>query len=378
MTNRDSLGGRHHFAAQAEDAAIDLALALLAYGFAYVGVSPWQREWMVTVFDEGPYAADELGERTMTAVRKAAAAIARENGARSAGALVEYVEDVAEGIADADLLFRNPGARPPIPLLQPLPDPPPDALWELPADVVPPADALLPADELASLSDIDWPIVSHDDLDEIPGDVPTLFAALRREDEDWEWLLAELCYVHLLPHGTCYQATPLGMRHLARLAAPGTLPARRRLQLYEQIVRGAGTMTRQIVEQAFRAKNPDFHPAVAELGRRIHLAIDGEVPWLLARWDAEPPATRYLLAVLAALYPHHGHHLRDHIGTMAADVPGTRQSAYLLLAEAVLRDDEERTAALVAEISAWARLELDDIGLTPQLTAVFILTDCRK
>ncbi|WP_107658173.1 hypothetical protein [Nocardia suismassiliense] len=167
MTNRDSLGGRHHFAAPAEHTAIDLALALLAYGFAYVGVSPWQREWMVTVFDEGPYSADELGERTMTAVRKAAAAIARENGARSAGAMIECVEDVAEAIADADLLFRNPGARPPIPLLQPLPDPPPDAHWELPADVVPPADALLPADKLASLGDIDWPIVSHDDLDEI-------------------------------------------------------------------------------------------------------------------------------------------------------------------------------------------------------------------
>ncbi|WP_107658174.1 hypothetical protein [Nocardia suismassiliense] len=168
------------------------------------------------------------------------------------------------------------------------------------------------------------------------------------------------------------------MRHLTRLAAPGTLPARRRLKLYEQIVRGAGTMTRQIVEQAFRAKDPDFHPVVDELGRRIHRAIDCEVPWLLARWDAEPPATRYLLAVLAAIYPQHGHHLRDHIGTMAADCPGTKQSAYLLLAEAVLRDDEERTTALVAEISAWARLDLDDIGLTPQLTAAFILTDCRK
>ncbi|PWK90668.1 hypothetical protein C8D88_101686 [Lentzea atacamensis] len=56
----------------------------------------------------------------------------------------------------------------------------------------------------------------------------------------------------------------------------------------------------------------------------MHLAVGEQLPALLTRWNTEPPAIRYVLACLAALYPQHGQQIVEDVAAMATEYAGRR------------------------------------------------------
>ncbi|WBB93387.1 hypothetical protein [Verrucosispora sp. WMMC514] len=85
----------------------------------------------------------------------------------------------------------------------------------------------------------------------------------------------------------------------------------------------------------------------------MHHAVGAQLPALLARWDSEPPAIQYALACLAALYPHHAHPVGEAIADMADQFDGTRPGAYLNLAHALVRGQDDEALAIATDIVGW-------------------------
>lgn len=347
MTGWPAVAGTHVFVVRGQENARALAEALADYGFPLVNGQPESGDsWLVTALDEGPYPADIAGHRGIDAVGRQAALLARQHGGYLRGG--SRCDPGMLGLYEVDspITVRNPGARPPVPAVVITPAPPRMALASTP-DVI--SEAVV---DFSGLAEIDWADLDHAEA------VPGLLLALTENTEDWPEIFDELVGDGILHQGTCYPATAPAMTFLARLAASGTLPASRRIELLMCLLYAADRWADSLLADADRAAVEARFPEAAPWTLDVHLAIGEEMPALLERWSAEPPLTRQALAGLAALYPEQGRSLTREIGAMAAE--GTREAAYLRLAEALLEADDERVLAIVSDIAAWE--ESPDLG----------------
>ncbi|MCE7010618.1 hypothetical protein LWC34_48620 [Kibdelosporangium philippinense] len=92
-------------------------------------------------------------------------------------------------------------------------------------------------------------------------------------------------------------------------------------------------------------------PVPAPWTEEVYRAVGEAVPSLLARWDFEPPANRYLLAFVAALYART--EFTDEVSAMADRLSDTKPGCYLRLVVALLRGADDLVAELAEEIATW-------------------------
>ncbi|WBB48476.1 hypothetical protein O3597_25900 [Verrucosispora sp. WMMA2044] len=348
MTGWSAVAGTHAFVVPGEEQARALAEDLAAYGFALVTARPARQAagWAVMAFDEGPYPPDAAGHRSIDAVGRQAAAVARrhggypDGGSRCDPSLLERIRPTG-----APIEHTNPGARPPVPDIVIGEAPPPASLTLAPDQV-----RDVPID-LSGLDEIAWA-----DLEHVHGpadDVPDLVRALADPYGDWESTLDELFGDDLLHQGTCYTATAPALPFLTRMIVSGALPAKQRLDLHVWLLIAAGRRAEGLLVDADRAAVEHRPPTVDEMVRQVHYTVGAQLPVLLARWDSEPAAIRYALACLTALYPHHAHPIAEHIADMAAQFDGTQPGAYLNLAHALVRSQDDQALSIATDIVGW-------------------------
>jgi hypothetical protein len=94
----------------------------------------------------------------------------------------------------------------------------------------------------------------------------------------------------------------------------------------------------------------------------VNATVGQSLPRLLARWDDEVPAVRFVLAALTGLFPQHGLSVADHVAAMADELHDTAHGACLDLAVALIRGRDEDIVRLAADISVWLD-GLDDIDI---------------
>ncbi|MFI5562639.1 hypothetical protein ACIA2T_25455 [Amycolatopsis japonica] len=363
MAGWSAIAGTHNYAVSGRASAEALAEALAEYGFAMVVARPAQAEgWIVCALDEGPYPVDVQGHRTIDAVGKAAARLARGfGGYRQGGSRCD--PSMLTHFRNAPIVRTNPGARPPVPTVVIAPAPPSYAL-ELTPDPVSDAHA-----DLSGLDEVEW-----SELDHAHGpaeDIPELIRALARDDDNWDELLDELFGDNLLHQGTCYSATAPALPFVGRLITTGGLRASRRLDLYTWLVTAADCLPAGVLADAepasVRGRAPDAAPWTPD----VHLAVGEQLPALLTRWEAEPPATRYVLACLAAHYPDQGRRMVEDVAAMATRYAGHRPGEYLRVAEALLRGEDTRALTIAEQIFGWDE-DLDADWLdAPNVTDAF-------
>ncbi|MGC5311658.1 hypothetical protein [Micromonospora zamorensis] len=347
MTGWSAMAGTHEFVVPDDTHAHQLADALASHGFAYVtGRKSRRGGWVVTAVDDGPYPADATGHRMIEAVGRAAAVIARQHGGYAEGGSRCDVSQlqIIRG-PDAPIVCTNPGARPPTPTIVVVAPPPATAL------ALTPDHAEDKPIDLSGLDEVPWPELghAHGDAEDIPG----LLRALADPFGDWDQTLAELFGDDLLHQGTCYSATAPALPFLSRMIASGALPARQRLDLCVWLLYAADRWADGLLADADRAAVEGRPPQPQAWTLDVHLAVDELVPALLTRWETEPPAVRFALACLAALFPHHGRQIGDRITSMAQGFDGTEPGAYLRLAEALVHTRDDEALAVATDIVAW-------------------------
>jgi hypothetical protein len=346
MTGWSAMAGTHDFLVPGEESARGLADALAEHGFSLVTGQPagegnW---WAVTAFDEGPYPVETFGHRMINAVGRRAAVVAAEYGGYPGGATRCDVDALTEGYADAPIRVTNPGVRPPVPAVAVLEAPPSVALPLTPDEVQ--AGPI----ELAGLDEVPWAELehAHGPADDVPGLLRELAAA----GDDWDEILDVLFGDDLLHQGDCDSATAPALPFLTQMITSGALPAQRRLDLYVWLLIAAGRWADNLIGLAWYAAATHRPPTPAAWTEEVRTTVGEQLPVLLARWDTEPPAGKFVLACLAGLYPQHGSALAVGTGSMAGDFAGTRQGAYLKLAEALAHGREE-ALTLATDIVAW-------------------------
>ncbi|MDG4829967.1 hypothetical protein O7627_11720 [Solwaraspora sp. WMMD1047] len=301
---------------------------------------------MVTAVDDGPYPVDATGHRMIDAVGRAAALIARQHGGYPEGGSRCDVTmlQIIRG-PDAPIVYANPGARPPTPTIEVV-APPPAA----PLTLTPDHAEDTPID-LSGLDEIPW-----SDLEHAHGraeDIPDLLLALADPFGDWDQTLDELFGDNLLHQGTCYSATAPALPFLSRMITSGALPAKQRLDLYVWLLIAADRWADGLLTDADRAAAEGRPPQPGAWTLDVHSAVDEQLPALLTRWHTEPPAVKFVLACMAALYPHHGRQILDQITSMAQEFDGTQPGAYLLLAGALVHTRDDQALAVATDIVAW-------------------------
>lgn len=396
--------GLHRFAVPDRVSARALAEALSAFGFPTVTARPGPHadrtdghpdagRWRVEAVDEGHYPPGQGGYRTYRAARRAAVAIARAHGGLVAGGREGSADAPPVPRPGAPVVLRRPGARPDVPPVR-LAAPPADAALPLDGASAPAGGASVPADgrapdgarageavpggasapaggavtgaadvvgvDLAELADTGWSELTH--AHGPADDVPALVAALADGSADWRTTLDTLIGDDVLHQGRCFSATVPTLRWLARLVRDGGLTAAQRLDLHRDLLFGAGRRLDSLLADANRAAVARRPPVAAPYADEVHAAVGDLLPGLLARWSAEPPAVRLVLAALAGLYPRHAAAVRAGLAGMRAGYAGTRPGAYLELAAALADGDDRRSLALAEGIVAW-HVDLDPDGL---------------
>ncbi|WP_125727687.1 hypothetical protein [Kibdelosporangium aridum] len=371
MSEWTAMAGTSLFVVPDEERAHALAEALAQFGYPRVTARPtrpapldldtvMEPTWTVTVLDEGPYPTDALGHRTYRAVVRQATALARQYGGFHRGGSQFGVSMVDHFDQDAPITLINPGRRPPVPELVEIIEPPDATL------------ALTPDDweeteiDLSGLDDVDWAALDH--AHGSAEDIPDLIRGLAYEFEVWEeWteIHSELFADNLLHQGTCYSATAPAMPFIAEMLASGGLPAVCRSYLYTDLVLAAGEWESSIVARMRLGGGP----VAAAWTDEVYQAVGAFVPALLARWDFEPPANRYLLAFLAALYSRT--EVADKVDAMADQFSDTKPGCYLRLAAALLRGADDEAAEMSAGIAAWedyddGYMDVPDVGAAMQ------------
>jgi hypothetical protein len=346
MAGWSGVAGTHDFVVQDENNARLLAEALAAYGFALVTARPSAgKAWLVVAYDDGPYSADVAGHRTIDAVGDEAALLARrygaypEGGSRCDPSMLQNLKQ-----SNTPIVVTNVGARPPVPPISMLPPPP-----AAPLPLVPYHFEAAPIN-LHGLDDIAW-----DDLSHAYGsadDVPALIRSLADPSGEWTDAL-DVLFASVLHQGTCYSATAPTMPFVARLARAGALPPNRRLDLYLWLLYAAGRQAEDLIYDAARAVVQDRQPNPGEWTEEVHTRVGEQLPDLLSRWTAEPPAVRYVLALLAAAYPIHGQQLKSEISRLALEYVGTQPGEYLKLTCALLDSNDDLALAIAKEVAAW-------------------------
>ncbi|GAA3782676.1 hypothetical protein GCM10022225_83710 [Plantactinospora mayteni] len=373
MAGWSAMAGTHEFVVPDDVHAQELARALAAHGFAYVTARPHVGEgWTVTALDEGPYPVDTTGQRMMNAVGRAAAAIARQYGGyRNGGSRCDVSMLHIDRDSDAPIVCTNPGVRPPTPTVV-MATPPPAA----PLALTPDHAHDIPIN-LSGLDEIAWA-----DLDHAHGpaeDIPDLLQALTDPFGDWAQTLDELFGDDLLHQGTCYSATAPALPFLTQMIVSGAVPAKQRLDLYVWLLIAAGRWSAGLLGDAEQAAVQHRPPQPQAWTLDVHFTVDEQLPTLLARWETEPPAVRFVLACLAGVYPHHGRQIGDRIAHMAQELTGTQAGAYLHLTHALVHGRDDPAIAIATDIVAWQDSHdpgwLDIPDLTIAVKASQILTE---
>lgn len=367
------MAGTHHFVVPDENHAQRLAEALSGYGFALVTGRQWPNgEWRVVAYDAGPYPIGANGHHAMDTVQRGAAAVARRYAGYPAGG----TRCVAAGFSTDDashapIAVVNPGARPPLSIVRvaaPPPAPPlaivPDQVYEVPID-------------LSDLDEIPWADLSH--AHGRADDIPDLLRALGDPSRDWDQTLETLLGDNLLHQDTCYSATAPALPFLARMICSGALTARQRLELYVWSLIAATRFADSLLADADRAAALGDSPVPEAWTAQVHHAVESALPDLLARWEVEPPAAKFLLACLAGVYPHHGWQIADQISAFAEELDGTQPGAYLRLAQALVTDDQRVASAIAEDLVSWdSHLSLhwiDAVGVPTAVKASRILVE---
>jgi hypothetical protein len=376
MAGWSGMAGEHDFVVPDQARAQGLADALAAYGFALVAAGPRrQGGWGVRAYDNGPYPADRVGYRSFRAVGRHAVVLARQHGGYWSGGSQCDPSMMPSSPPDAPIVLANPGNRPPVPTLVITPAPPAARLALTPDRVVDAAaDAAV---DLTRLEDIPWAQLDH--AHGAATDIADLIRALVHQPDDFAAVLDELLGDDLLHQGTCYSATAPAMTFLTQLIVSGSLPASRRLELYSWLVYAADRWAASLLGDADRAAVQHRPPAADPWTQDVRRAVAGELPALLARWGKEPPALRYVLACLAALYPDRGRIVADEVAAIAAEYTNTQHGAYLQLAAALVRTDDDQALVIARDILAWEDdLDpgwLDAPGVTTTLRAGHVLAE---
>jgi hypothetical protein len=338
------MAGTHNFSVPNEDEARRLVDALARHGFPHVAAWParYGDGWLVSAVDEGPYPVSSVGDRQIAAVARAAALVAREYDGYSVGGSRFDVSSLPLSRPSGPISVTNPGARPPAPEVSVVERPP---IGELPFE--PDHFELAPAD-LSGLDDVPWAALGH--AHGSADDIPDLIRALAG-DEDWDDLVDELMGDDLLHQGSCYSATAPAIPFLVELI--GSLEVSRRLHLYVDLLAAAGRWGDSLVTDASRAyvQHRDVRPD--EWTAEVNAAVGQSLPRLLARWDDEIPAVRFVLAALAGLFPQHGLSVADRVAAMADELHDTAHGACLDLAQALMSGRDEDIRRLAADISVW-------------------------
>jgi hypothetical protein len=304
------------------------------------------------------------------AVGRAAALVARQHGGYPEGGSRCDVSmlQILRG-HDAPIVCTNPGARPPTPSIVVV-DPPP----AVPLALTPDHAEDTPI-ELSDLDEIPWTDLGH--AHGSAEDIPDLLRALADPFGDWDQTLDELFGDNLLHQGTCYSATAPALPFLACMITSGALPAKQRLDLYVWLLIAADRWAAGLLADADRAAVEGRPPQPAAWSLDVHVTVDEQVPGLLTRWETEPPALKFALACLAALFPHHGRQIGDQITSMAQEFNGTRPGAYLQLAEALVHTRDDHALASATDIVSWDESHdsdwLDATGLAIAVKAGHVL-----
>lgn len=206
--------------------------------------------------------------------------------------------------------------------------------------------------ELTGLDDVPWADLEH--AHGSAEDVPGLLRELAEGSPNWDEVLDELFGDDLLHQGDCYSATAPALPFLTELIVADTLLARQRRDLYVWLLVAAGRRNDNLVGFADLAAAENEPPTPGAWTADVFRTVGDQVPILLDRWDAEPLAIRFVLACLAALHPGHGVRASDAISTLAGELDGTQQGAYLRLAGALVAGRDDHALALATEIVGWA------------------------
>ncbi|WP_435204976.1 hypothetical protein [Micromonospora sp. bgisy143] len=300
----------------------------------------------MTAVDDGPYPVDATGHRLIEAVGRAAAVVARLHGGYPQGGSRCDVSmaHILRG-PDAPIVCTNPGARPPTPVIVVI-DPPAAAPLALTPD-----NAQDTPIDLSGLDEISWATLRH--AHGSAQDIPDLLRELADPFGDWDETLDELFGDDLLHQGSCYSATAPALPFLARMVVSGALPAEQRLDLYVWLLVAVDRWADGLLADADRAAAEGRVPQPDGWSSDVRLAVDEQLPALLDRWESEPPAVRFALACLAALFPHHGRQIGGQITGMAHEFDGTQPGAYLQLAAALVHTRDDQALAAATDIVAW-------------------------
>jgi hypothetical protein len=350
-----AVGGRYYFAVPDRTAAEALVEALAEFGFAQAGARPRPGRpvagmpWEVQALDEGPYPDSVIGERQRAVAERQSRAIAQAHGG-SMFLVSRFAAGQGRPLQDADMpiLRVNPGSRPPVKLIHPVPKPPPGQLSLAPDG---PVRTLIRPDDLG-LEAIGWGELT--DAYGPADDIPALIARLARGQDRWREDLGNVVN-RLLHQGTCYQASAPGLVVLSRLAASGALPAAKRRDIYHALLWAAGLYREDLIELAEYTAASGQPPALSRWARDVQDAAESFTPSLLAHWDSEPSASQLILAALAATFPRHGSVVATRIAAMASEFASTQAGVYAHLAHQLVTTDTAGALATADGIATWNR-----------------------
>ncbi|MFG2879154.1 DUF6928 family protein [Streptomyces sp. NPDC048337] len=154
--------------------------------------------------------------------------------------------------------------------------------------------------------------------------------------------------------GTCTDATVEAVPFLAALIRDAGVPAGTRVVLLGDLLRLAVTgraTAASLADRIAALGNVWEEPAADYMTRR---AIAHEMPALLANWEVESDALRFVLAALTAAVTSDGDALvtRQRLATLPAPV-GTSRADIMALVEALLRSDQPGLRTALDRLAAW-------------------------
>lgn len=379
----DGSYGCHDVVLRSEQDARALAGRLSELGFGWVAVTAGESAslgggsggpgWRVRAID-GPhtggdgyrrsYAASMLVRREARLVRGVPAGISQFSGS-----------DVGSRKIPAPVVLERPGALPEVSLRA---QPPP------PADLSAGLDGTGPAgpDPLTGLDDVPWA-----NLDGAYGGGERMRSLLQElaapGPDGWDWDTVDDLDAGPVHQGTCYPATPPTATFVARIVSTGGLPHRLRLYLLSWLLHAADQQNDSILIDWDQALADNRQPRPGEWTAGTRTAIATELPALLAGWEHEPDAVRYLLAALAAVCsrtdtaPHPAapantaggrlSAVAEGVDELAVTVEATRHGDVLQIARALLTGHDERAVTVAAQVARWQDPPMDplDIHQTP-------------
>ncbi|MGW6547502.1 hypothetical protein ACWGBH_32335 [Streptomyces massasporeus] len=152
--------------------------------------------------------------------------------------------------------------------------------------------------------------------------------------------------------GTCTDNTVEAVPFLAAVACDDGVPVGTRVVVLGDLLRLAATGPSAAVALADRIAAlgvPWQEPAADHLTRR---AIGQELPCLLARWDHESDAARFVLIALVAVCGDQGGLVRPTLDDLPAP-RGTDRADVLALVTALLDDDRDGLDEALGRLSSW-------------------------